>query len=599
MQGLLEIDDKKRIIFKEYTDNCCNSSILAELQKKLAISPLVAKILVGRGISDTKAAERFLCPTFQTGLENPNRIKNIIALSDALLQFTKDKTPLTIFCDFDVDGLTAGAQLYLYLQKIGANIGYYVPDRFSDGYGLSAKAVEHIAHSGSKVLITIDCGISNINEIALAKRLGLTCFVIDHHQVLNPPPADIIVDPEQDGCPFKPYKLCASGLIWMLLIVLRGRSKERAQEIFGKEAVDMPDPKKYLDLAMLGTVCDLVPLVELNRLIVFRGLEALKQTERPGLTALMELTKLAGNPRLSAAHVGYTIGPRINAVGRLGHAGNVFELLTTTDSLKAKSLARTIDSFNTERKNIEQNSVAECIEYLGQNPALLERPALAIFDENFHLGVMGIIAQRLVEQFNVPAAAMGIGEIVDSSGNIKQVIKGSVRGVPGFSVALALKNISAICINCGGHDQAGGFSIEFDKLEEFQEAFINQAETMIDKSILRKKEYLCDLEVDFGDMDFKTVSALAKLAPFGIGNPPPLFFTGNTEIKSVSALKNNGYKLLLKNKDYFLTTVIWNFQNKGILHVDKTVNILFTPEIYHYQGNSSVQLTIKEIWEEK
>ena len=588
MQDSLEIDTQRRIIFKGDPNNSCDSELLDKLECSFGIPPLVAKILVNRGIRDTKSADRFLNPTLQTSLENPNQIKNIIALADTLLQFVKDKTPMTIFCDFDVDGLTAGAQLYLYLNKIGANVGYYVPDRFADGYGLSMKAVESIAHSGSKVLITVDCGISSVDEIALAKRLGLTCFVIDHHQVLNPPAADIIVDPEQEGCPFKPYKLCASGLIWMLLIVLR----QRGNEIFGK----MPDPKKYLDLATLGTVCDLVPLTGLNRLIVSRGIEALKQTNRPGLTALMELTKLSNNPRLNAGHLGFILGPRINAVGRLGHAGNVFELLTTTSITQAKSLARTIDSYNTERKNIEQSSVAECVEYLKQNPELLKRPAFAIFDENFHLGVMGIIAQRLVEQFNIPSAVMGVGEIVDSSGNVKRIIKGSVRGVRGFNVAQALKNISDLCRNCGGHEQAGGFSLEFDKLEAFQEAFINQAETMIDKSVLRKKEYSCDFEVDFTEMDFKTVSALARLAPFGIGNPAPLFLARNVELKSISALKNDGYKLLFRNKNIFLTAVVWNFTEKTLLHVDKTVNILFTPEIYHYQGNSSVQLTIKEMW---
>ncbi|MDR2337340.1 MAG: single-stranded-DNA-specific exonuclease RecJ [Deltaproteobacteria bacterium] len=596
MDNSIEIDKNKSITFRHLkTTSAVNQKLLEQLKQELNLSELVAQILIERGINSLETAKFFLTPSFQNGFENPNQIKNINLLAEELLKFTKAKTPITIFCDFDVDGLTAGAQAYLYLHELGANVGYYVPNRFEDGYGLSLKAVKKIANSGAKVLVTIDCGISNFEEIAYAKSLGLTCFVLDHHQVLTPPPADIIVDPEQDDCPFKPFKLCAAGLIWMLLIVLR----QKATVLLEQTTQTLPDPKNYIELAALGTVCDMVPLLNLNRLIVYRGLEALKQTKRVGLLALMELTNLVNNPRLNAGSIGFCLGPRINAVGRIGHAANVFELLITKDQTLAKKLAKTINNCNEERKNIEQDSLQKCLNYLKQYPELLENPALAIFNKEFHLGIMGIIAGRLVEQFNVPVAIMSMQEIFDSNGDKRKIIKGSVRGVTWFNVVQALKNISHLCLNCGGHDQAGGFSIEFEKLAEFQAAFIKQAFALLDPSQLKKKYYTCDVEIGFKQLNFKTVNELSKLAPFGVGNPPLLFLTRNVVIQSIITLQNKGYKLLFKDiqgGEFYLYGIIWGAVNKEILEVGKTVNILFSPEINNFGGNSTVQLTLKEIF---
>ncbi len=604
-KDIIKISDNKHIVFFNPVTQINSpeknhnkpTTIIQELQNELHCSPLLTRILVNRGVTSSTEAKNFLNPTFQDALSDPSIIKNINELADKIIEFTINKTQMVIYCDFDVDGLTAGAQLYLYLKALGANIGYFIPSRFEDGYGLSLNAVESIAKSSSKVLITVDCGISNVQSIALAKQLGLTVFVVDHHIVVNPPKADIIVDPEQDGCPYGKYKLCAAGLIWMILIVIRKKTRELEKARDKKIFIQIPDPKEYIDLAVLGTVCDMVPLLGPNRIIAKRGIEALKQTKRHGLIALMNILNLTNSPRLNAGNIGFSLGPRINAVGRIGHAINVFELLITENENDAKTLAKQIDNFNEERKNIERDSIQICMNLFEKEPDLLTRPAFAIFNEKFHPGVMGIVAQRLVEKYHIPAAVMTLNKITDTDGNIHQIVKGSVRGVPGFNVVNALKNIAHTCINYGGHVQAGGFSVELKNIEAFQNGFIEQANNMIDKTILRQKEYICDCEVSLKELDFNSVNEIAKTEPHGIGNPAPLFLTRNVLIKNIYTLKNDSFKIVFKEDSVYLNGLLWNAADKKTLLTPETkVNILFTPEINNYNGNSAVQLILKEIW---
>lgn len=583
--------DRKNPILQYSTPSCDQwREQLSKISEQLGVSPLTARVLLNRGISDVDEAKSFVFPTLKNGLPDPSSIMNIGPAAEMIVAAARTKEQITIYCDFDVDGLTAGSQLYSFLDLIGANVTYYVPNRFVDGYGLSSSAIEKIANSGTKLLITVDCGVSNNREIALAKKRGLRTIIVDHHEINEIPEADIVVDPEQEDCGFHAYKLCASGLVWMLLIVLRQKLQAEGSE------QNIPDPKDFLDLAALGTICDMVPLIGPNRIIAARGVEAIKATKRAGLISLKALTGLDNNPRFNAGHVGFILGPRINAAGRLDDASSVFEMLITVDSIRANQIAQNINSLNEQRRQTEEQILEKSIKIVETDLSIDNKFGLVVFDDSFHLGVIGIVAQRLVDRYGIPVAVMAPGEAIIGKKQIP-VIKGSVRSVKGFNVAEALKSLGHLCINHGGHAQAGGFAIITENLESFKKEFERvAAEALASKG--EQREIRCDAEISLGEIDFKLADEMTKLAPFGIGNPSPLFASLGTVIDSVSVLNNGHFRLRFTDGCSYVNAIAWGFEGNSFIKKGNKVNIVYSPEINTYQGVSSVQLNIKELWVE-
>jgi single-stranded-DNA-specific exonuclease len=467
---------------------------------------------------------------------------------------------------------------------------HYTPNRFTEGYGLSRGAVEKFIQAKIDLLVTIDCGISNVQEIDLAKRHGVNTVVIDHHIPHDLPPADAIVNPAQEGCPFQEHKLCAAGLVWMVLIILRQRALVR----WGEPKTPLPDPKTFLDLAALGTICDMVPLVGLNRVLAYRGIEALQASARPGLNALREVCGLSPKKKLTAGHTSFLLGPRINAAGRLEDGRLAFELLTTTNELKAKALAKRIDELNSERRTVEESVKQSCLKQLRGDPVATAQPALAVFGESFHAGVIGIVAQRLVEEFHRPAAVMAPGETI-IKGERKPVIKGSVRSISGFHVAEALESLSALLVSHGGHREAGGFTVLRENLEAFQQGFIRAAGERLTEEHLARTVY-ADAEVTLGEVDYGLVDELVKLSPFGVGNPSPVLITRGLSLEAVTPFGENSVRLRFSDGKHFADGVLWRARSFERLRRGERVNIAYQPEISSYQGLSSVQLNIKELW---
>ncbi len=562
-----------------------------EISQALGLSLITAKILVSRGITTSSSAKTYLSPSFRNDLPDPSNIKNIDQAAEILLQAAENGKVIVVFSDFDVDGLTSGAQLVLFLKKLGAKVQHYTPNRFDEGYGLSMAAVKGLASAGAEVLVTVDCGISDHEEILLAKKLGLKTLIIDHHLPHGLPDADVIVDPAQEGCPFRDYQLAAAGIVWMLLIVLR----KKLRDCSSLSMDSVPEPKDYLDLAALGTICDMVPLRDLNRLIAYRGVEAISRSKRPGLVALRQIAGVYDNPRFGAGHVSFSLGPRINAAGRLGDAKEAFELLATEDSKRAKVLAKKIDQLNTKRRIAEESVREACFQQINQNPELAERPALALFGTEYHIGVIGIVAQRLVEHFYVPSAVMAPGQEI-INGEIVPVIKGSVRGIPGFHVADMLDSIKDVLIACGGHAQAGGFSVSYDNLKQFQQRFVECAENVLTEENLTPV-INADIEVELNKLDFKLADELSKLAPFGVSNPSPILICRDVLIDTVTSLSGGHLRFRVSDGGYVCGGVAWGFQGHPLMRKGLRVNIAFHPEINCYKGVSSVQLNVKEVWQ--
>ncbi|MCC6954563.1 MAG: hypothetical protein IT290_10635, partial [Deltaproteobacteria bacterium] len=354
-------------------------------------------------------------------------------------------------------------------------------------------------------------------------------------------------------------------------------------------------PRDFLDLAALGTICDMVPLLDVNRVIAHKGIDALRATTRPGLIALKNVARVPQTARFGSSHVGFGLGPRINAAGRLADAAEAIELLVTTDSRRAEAIARKIDTLNADRQAIEARMKEECVKILDRAPELLERGAFAIFGEHFHTGVIGIVAQRLTEAHYRPSAIMAPGEVKKGDSTVR-IIKGSVRSVPGFHVAQALQSLDHLLLSHGGHAEAGGFSVSYENLAAFQEGFISLAERLI-SSDGRTRPVVCDLEASFAQVDFKLAEELTTLSPFGVANPSPIFVAKNVGVEGASPLGETHLRLRLQEQTTNHTAVAWNMRGNSLLQKGRRINVAFSPELNTYQGVTSVQLHIKDVWE--
>jgi len=399
--------------------------------------------LAARGFTVDERLSQFLSPSLQDGLLPPQSLKNLDEACIRIAQAIERDEIIAITNDFDVDGLSGGAQLCAFLSSVGAKIISFVPDRFSDGYGLNKRIIDDAVASNASLIITVDFGTKNKAELVYARSKGLCSIVIDHHHVgMESCDADIFINPQQKDCGFAEGTLSAAGLCWYLIIGLRKRLT-RALEIKARD---------FLDLACLGTVCDMVPLVGVNRVIAKRGLELLTHTKRPGLVALKEV--LGINREVRCHDIGFGIGPRINAAGRLISGSVVIELLTTNSATVARRIAKQLHDLNDERQKVEKG-VKESADKFIKSGNILPW-GMVVWGADFHTGVIGIVAQRLTEEYYRPAAVLG----ADGEG----VFKGSVRSISGISVVSLLEKLEHLLIKYGGHEGAGGFSIEAKNL---------------------------------------------------------------------------------------------------------------------------------------
>ena len=510
----------------------------------------------------------------RNGLPDPSKLKNLKLAAQTIAAVHREGGSIAICCDFDVDGLSGGSVVHDFCNAAGITTKVFVPDRFVDGYGLNEKTVREIAEAGFKILLTIDFGTTNVKELSLAKELGLTTIVVDHHHISGePPPVDVFVNPHQQGCGFAKGIACAAGLAWYLVL---GLSKEIPEAGI--------DPKNYLELACLGTICDMVPLVGLNRVIAKRGLESLSESKRPGLKALRNVIGIKGN--VGCSDVSFGIGPRLNAAGRIVHGELVVELLTTRDSIRADKLARDLNELNAERQAIEGAVKEAAIAQIQSSGGLAW--GLVAWHEDFHTGVIGIVAQRLVEHFYRPAVVMGM----DTPG----IWKGSVRGIKGFSVVGALGAVSQYLIKFGGHEGAGGFSVKEENLAAFRQAFIDECEQRL-KAIETVPYVDVDAEATLEECSIQLVRELASLAPFGMGNPTPLVLIKDLVVKEVKVLKDAHLKVLLSNGKRYITGLMWRQTEHPALVPGKRVSIACKPDINTFNGNQELQATLQAIEE--
>lgn len=487
----------------------------AQQSEQLKISPLLARILILRGYSDRQSAKRYLSSSLREDLPSPFDMTDMEAAIARLVRAIEDKEQIGIWGDYDVDGTTGASLLVCFLRAVGAQPIYYVPHRIEEGYGLNTAGLQRLKARGLGLVVTVDCGISNAIEIEAAREFGLEIIVIDHHQPPPElPPALAVVNPHRKDCSFPDKGLCAAGLAFYVVIALRAKLRERGW--FPNGALDI---RPYLDIVTLGTIADMVPLRGVNRTLLRRGLQELSSSSRPGVVALK---KVAGIPEgdVSAGQVGFRLGPRINAAGRVDYGIKVVELLTTDSGEIAARIAQELEAHNSERRAVEAAVLEQA---LARAAAVMDGGgchSLVLAGDGWHAGVLGIVASRIVEKYCRPTVVIGFE---GDQG------KGSARSIRGFHLVQGFQHCAEHLDKFGGHEYAGGLSIKAAKLERFADEFEKFARrALLPEDLLPLLEI--DAELQFSQIDLGLLRELNVLKPFGVGNPEPLFMTSGAEI---------------------------------------------------------------------
>jgi len=417
--------------------------------------------------------------------------------------------------DYDVDGVTGTALVSLALEKLGVAHETFLPERARDGYGVSREAIQRALLAGIRLLITVDCGISAREEIEEARQAGIGTIVLDHHQIPSGglPPAEVILNPLQEGCAYPFKELSAGGLAFKL-----------AQALLGPEAF------QFFDLAALSTVADLAPLREENRILVKEGLRQLSERKRTGIRALAQTASL-GSREIKTSHVGFVLGPRINASGRMSSAATALRLLLTRSEREAASLAQILEEENRRRQQEERRVVNEAIEEVERTVNFAREQVLVVAREGWHAGVIGIVASRLVERYHRPSLVIALKE---GEG------KGSGRSIRSFHLFKALEAAREFLLEFGGHEQAAGFSIEREKIPLFRKRLNEHSHAAYPAEIFLRSIDI-DLEITLEDLTPQFLRELERLEPFGVGNPKPVFLTRGLQVRVISPRKTRGF----------------------------------------------------------
>lgn len=540
---------------------------------------LVATVLANRGFGETAAASRFLSASLAE-LHDPYLLLGMEPAVARLLAAVTSGEKVCVYGDYDVDGVTSVALLTDFFRVIGLDSMYHIPNRLEDGYGLSAEGVRRVAASGAAVIVTVDCGITAVEEARLCSELGIDLIITDHHTP-GPliPPACAVINPLQPGCPFPFKQLAGVGLAYNLAIALRGALRQAGHFAARPE----PNLREYLDMVALGTVADIVPLVDENRIFVRHGLRELTRTARPGVQALKSVAGVDGPVTCGA--VGFRLAPRLNAAGRLEDAALGVELLLCSDRQRGEIIAAELDASNVERQALEQEILRDALAMVRKSPLLKGRKSIVLASESWHPGVIGIVASRMVELFHRPTILIALQE-----GNGR----GSGRSIPNFHLHDALRACSEHLLKFGGHKYAAGLSIDEATLEEFAANFDAAA-----KGLLSDADLIPELAIDGvltpADLTLELAERIEGLAPFGMGNPEPLFLLQGARVTGQRVLKERHLKLRLAYGGRELEAIGFNISRSEGAGAE--VDLVCSLQINSWQGRRGLQLRIRDVRE--
>jgi len=544
------------------------------LSRELSLSPLLARLLVLRGIEAPPAAERFLSPSLDH-LHNPFLMADMRAAVERLERAIAQGEKILIYGDYDVDGTMAVVVLLTTLRRLGAHADAHIPHRLEEGYGMRAPVVERAAAEGYRVVLSVDTGVREHDVLARARELGLDCIVTDHHLPGDRlPPACAILNPLRADCAYPEKSLAGVGVAFKLAQALLG-SRLTARQL-----------QSYLKIVCLGTIADVVPLVGENRVIARFGLEGLREPGQVGLAALLEVSELAGKA-VTTGDVAFRLAPRLNAAGRMQDARDVIELFTTSNQERAKTIAERLESLNRERQNAEDLILKKILDEVEKNPSRLGRYSLVFAGDGWHRGVIGIVAQRVVDRFYRPTLVVGIED---------GVAVGSGRSIRGFHLLAALNRTADLFDRFGGHAQAAGFAMSAERLAELERCFEEYASSVLTLEDL-EPVLRVDAEVTLGELGWALYKDLCRLEPCGFGNPTPVFAArGVTLVAPPRILKEKHLKLRVEQGPYSFDALGWQMGALGAtLRRGDRVDVAFTLEANSFRDDTTLQLVIKDL----
>jgi len=551
--------------------------VVSSLSKALKVPPLLARILVHRGFNEASTARSFLFSSLSTDLPSPFLMADMDRAVERLVRALESKELICIWGDYDVDGTTGSSALVSFLREIGGSPMYYIPHRIDEGYGMNSQGLERLRDKGVKLVVSVDCGISNYQEVEVAHSLGMDVVIVDHHEPPPAlPPAVAVLNPHRVDCPFPDKGLSGAGLAFYLIIGLRAKLREIGW--FSGEGA--PDIRRHLDVITLGTIADMVPLRGVNRALVRRGLQELGTSTRPGILALRQVAGIPAGA-VGVGQVAFRLGPRINAAGRMDTALKVVEMLTTESEEDANRIAQELDGNNRERQEMEARVQAEALEKIETDPNQRDRCSIVLGAENWHPGVLGIVASRIVERFHRPTVVIGFRH---GEG------KGSARSIRGFHLVEGLSRCADLLEKFGGHEYAAGLSIKQEKLPLFTQRFEEIAQ-----SCLTSEDLVPVLEVDakveFAEIDLPMARQLQLLQPFGIGNPEPILLTRGVEVSERKDF-NGGARFRLRQGTRSMNAVVFGLDDDFPGRRGAKIDVVYRLGENEWNGTTTAQLRI-------
>ncbi len=550
-----------------------NSEAAARLSREVGVPPLVARLLVQRDLAEPGAAERFLHPALAQ-LHDPFLMADMARAVERLRCAIERKERILIYGDYDVDGTMAVVVLLTALRGLGACVDAHIPHRLTDGYGMRAPVVEKARADGYSVVLSVDTGIREHEVLERARELGLDCIVTDHHLPDDRlPPACAILNPRRSDCRYPEKNLSGVGVAFKLAQALLGEHwRERHVQ-------------SYLKIVALGTIADVVPLVGENRVIAHFGLAGLSEPSQPGLAALLAVSGLEGR-EVGAGDVAFRLAPRVNAAGRMENARDVIDLFTTQDTTRARAIAERLENLNRERQRVEEQILAAIVDRMERQPEKAAQYSLVFAAEGWHRGVIGIVAQRVVDRYYRPTLVIGVenGEGV-----------GSGRSIKGFHLLEALNQASDLFDRFGGHAQAAGFAISAGRIKELETRFEAHARAKLAPDDL-EPTLRVDGEVCFSDLGLSLYEEVQRLEPYGFGNPTPVFAARDAALLAPPRiLKDKHLKLRVGQGAAPFDALGWGMAAQASeLRMGDHVDLAFTLDENRYQDSTTLQLIIKD-----
>ena len=601
------LDRKKKVWSLRYTPG--NSDADAKIQEiacDAGVSPVVARLIYNRGHESRAAVERFMDPTVDT-LHSPFELKDMDKACRRVLEAVEAGERITVYGDYDVDGVSSVTLLYLYLKSLGADVNYYIPLRAKEGYGVSEGAIDALNENDTQLIITVDTGITANKEVEYARSFGIDTVVTDHHECHGElPEACAVVNPHRPDCSYPFCELAGVGVVFKLVCGLEITRDNGLSDIESVRSIC----EKYIDLVAVGTIADVMPLIDENRVIVKQGLSMIEDDARVGLAALIEAASNANAARpangiadkavkkrkINSGFISFSIAPRINAAGRISSASKAVELLLCSDCREAARLAEELCEINLQRQREENNIAEEAYRQIEETHDFENDKIIVLENDSWQQGIIGIVSSRITEKYGLPSILISFAGASEGDGDPHDIGKGSGRSVKGINLVDALDHCQEHLVQFGGHELAAGLSVERCNIPAFRKMINDYARENFSEDVFTVRcEADCELSPEELSMDI--VDELSALEPFGVSNPTPQFVVKNMTLERVISMGAGKHsKLILSNKHKSFTAVCFGMSAANMeYHFGESVDLLCQLGINEYRGQKSLQLIAQDI----